>query len=152
MNITVFSKELWFLLGYKCLCWNFLLIKWEEKYSSLIWAFCFSILQTFNCKSYPPSLWCSSNKDVTLEFQELDSYNDRRIGDGYDLTLEVKPYCHHPTSTGFVWCLKIVSFIHSPAKLSGDFFTFKPSMHIHCLMKKVYFLDIEKSTVEITVD
>nr|XP_022296406.1 uncharacterized protein LOC111106150 [Crassostrea virginica]XP_022296407.1 uncharacterized protein LOC111106150 [Crassostrea virginica] len=55
--------------------------------------------RTFNCKSYPPSLWCSSNKDVTLEFQELDSYNDRRIGDGYDLTLEVKPYCHHPTST-----------------------------------------------------
>lgn len=54
--------------------------------------------RTFNCKSYPPSLWCSSHMGVTVELRELDSY-DRRGVDGYDLTLEIKPYCHQPAST-----------------------------------------------------
>lgn len=40
--------------------------------------------------------------EVTVEFRELDSY-DRRGGDGYDLTLEVKPYCHQPASTGMYY-------------------------------------------------
>lgn len=37
--------------------------------------------------------------EVTVELRELDSY-DRRGVDGYDLTLEIKPYCHQPASTG----------------------------------------------------
>ncbi|XP_048741851.1 uncharacterized protein LOC125655569 [Ostrea edulis] len=54
--------------------------------------------RTFNCKSYPPSLWCSSYTDVTVEFRELENY-DRRNINGFDMTLEIKPYCHHPSST-----------------------------------------------------
>ncbi|XP_062612403.1 uncharacterized protein LOC134274164 [Saccostrea cucullata] len=54
--------------------------------------------RSFNCKSSPPSLWCSSYTEMTVEFRETETY-DRRSGEGYDLTLEIKPYCQQPAST-----------------------------------------------------
>ncbi|KAK3101426.1 hypothetical protein FSP39_003479 [Pinctada imbricata] len=43
----------------------------------------------FNCHTFPPLLWCSTKNDLKIEFVELKKYK----GEGYDITLEVKPIC-----------------------------------------------------------
>ncbi|XP_033746294.1 uncharacterized protein LOC117331597 [Pecten maximus] len=52
--------------------------------------------KTFDCHTFPPLLWCSSNNDLKLVFKELKKYK----GDKYTIDLQVKPYCSKNNTKG----------------------------------------------------
>ncbi|XP_045164487.2 uncharacterized protein LOC123528660 [Mercenaria mercenaria] len=47
---------------------------------------------TFDCRTFPPVLWCSSKNDLKVTVSEMKNYHLEE-GKGYKISLEIKPFC-----------------------------------------------------------
>lgn len=46
---------------------------------------------TFDCRTFPPVLWCSSKNDLKVTVSEKKNY--QKEGKGYKISLEITPFC-----------------------------------------------------------